>query len=149
VPIGKFGPGRLDLGRGGRHHRGRLRHADPGQRPERRHLVLDLGQRGEAGHRGGQPRGLDPVPGHRHDGDLLLHREQHVGPAPRGDVEGGLQPAGRVAAEAGDSASTRCPARASTVAHCRAVSPAPSLSSISMTASEFPSRTHLGHVISI
>jgi len=39
---------------------------------------------------------------------------------------------------AGDSASTRCPARASTVAHCRAVSPAPSLSRISMTASEFP-----------
>ena len=42
---------------------------------------------------------------------------------------------------AGDSASTRCPARASTVAHCRAVSPAPSLSSISMTASEF--RAHV------
>ncbi len=76
VPIGIFtnsghpacpGPGRLDLGRGGRHHRGRLRHPGPGQRPERRHLVLDPGQRGEAGHRGGHPRGLDPVPGQRHD----------------------------------------------------------------------------------
>ena len=81
---------------------GRLRHPGPGQRPERRHLVLDLGQRGEAWHRGGHPRGLDPVPGQRHDGDLLLHRKQHVGPAPRGDVEGGLQPAGRIAAERRD-----------------------------------------------
>jgi hypothetical protein len=113
VPIGIFTntgqpragqpcPGRLDLGRGGRHHGGRLRHTGPGQRPECRHLVLDLSQRGEAGHRGGQPRGLDPVLGQRHDGDLLLHREQHVGPAPRGDVEGSLQPAGRIAAEGRD-----------------------------------------------
>ena len=56
-------------------------HANPGQRTERRHLVLDPGQRGEGGHRGGQPGVLDPVPGQRHDGDLFLHRQQQ--PAPR------------------------------------------------------------------
>ena len=44
---------------------------------------------------------------------------------------------------AGHSASTWYPARASTVAHCRAVSPAPSLSRISMAASESPG-TRLG-----
>jgi hypothetical protein len=74
----------------------------PGQRAIGRHLVLDLGQRGEGGHGCGQPGGLDPVPGQRHDRDLLLHREQQVSPAPHGDVEGGLQPAERIAAEGRD-----------------------------------------------
>ena len=92
----------LQFGRGRRHQSGRLRQSGPGQRAIGRHLVLDLGQRGEGGHGCGQPGGLDPVPGQRHDRDLLLHREQHVGPAPHGDVEGGLQPAERIAAEGRD-----------------------------------------------
>ena len=65
-------------------------------------LSWTRGQRGEGGHRGGQPGVLDPVPGQRHDGDLFLHREQQAGPAPRGDVKGGLQPAERIAAEGRD-----------------------------------------------
>jgi hypothetical protein len=61
-----------------------------------------LRQRGEARYRGGQPGGLDPVPGQRHDRDLLLDWEQQVGPASRGDVEGSFQPAERIAAEGRD-----------------------------------------------
>jgi Bacterial extracellular solute-binding protein len=80
-------------------HRGRLRHPDPGQRAAGRHLVLHLRERLEGRRRGAQPGRLDPVPGQRHHRDLLLHRQQQVSPPPRGDLEGGVQPAERITAD--------------------------------------------------
>ena len=98
---GRERPGRLEFRPARGDHSRRLRQASLGQRPERGYLVLHPGQRPEVRHRGQQARGLDPVALQRHDGDLLLHRQQHLRVPPYRDVDGRLQPAERVGADAG------------------------------------------------